>query len=427
MENFLVQTFTIANHPVMRLKREFKEQYVRGVGECLCRLTRNDAATKMVFEVWCVSILGFNLPGAFAYSDSYESVRNALSFHRSGFAFITMRSAFLFDCFYLLEKSQQNIRSGAYSFLLERAHGYFVRKKLDYTYAFFEGRNNGKQIPAVLLSHRQRALSFANSKVKRVLIVATMSAGKSTLVNALVGHKVSQVRATACTSIVHRIYNKPVAEGAVASLGRDGFLYTDDYSQLVSESVEAIGVNFSTQLSKARICLLDTPGVNYYGDKSHGELTRKMIQENEYDVLVLVLNAQQLAIEDEWGLIDFVSKNCRRKVIGVLNQCDVFKASEDSIEEALKCGRGMMSQAGIQHPVVIPVSAQAAFLSRQAAELGDTMDEEDAFEYRRMAKKMAKPYYDLLSYLPDASKRMKTTSLIERSGVPFLERALLNA
>lgn len=87
----------------------------------------------------------------------------------------------------------------------------------------------------------------------------------------------------------------------------------------------------------------------------------------------------------------------------------------------------MMSQAGIQHPVVIPVSAQAAFLSRQAAELGDTMDEEDAFEYRRMAKKMAKPYYDLLSYLPDASKRMKTTSLIERSGVPFLERALLNA
>lgn len=427
MEKFLVQTFTITDHPIRRLKQYFRVQYVQGVGECLCHLTQNDATTKMVFEAWCVSILGFNLLSAFTCSIDWRSTKRALSIHRSGFTFFTMRNAFFFDCFYLLEKSGQNIRSQAYAFLSEQVRGYLVRKKLNYVYAFFEDMNNGNRIPNVLLQHRQADLRFANSKVKRVLIVATMSAGKSTLVNALVGHKVSQVRATACTSIVHRIYNKPVAEGAVASLGRDGFLYTDDYSQLVSESVEAIGVNFSTQLSKARICLLDTPGVNYYGDKSHGELTRKMIQENEYDVLVLVLNAQQLAIEDEWGLIDFVSKNCRRKVIGVLNQCDVFKASEDSIEEALKCGRGMMSQAGIKNPVVIPVSAHAAFLSRQAAELGDTMDEEDAFEYRQMAKKMAKPYYDLLSYLPDASKRMKTTSLIERSGVPFLERALLNA
>ena len=48
--------------------------------------------------------------------------------------------------------------------------------------------------------------NFNNQKEKKVLITATMSAGKSTLINALIGKKISKVTNEACTEKLHYIY-----------------------------------------------------------------------------------------------------------------------------------------------------------------------------------------------------------------------------
>lgn len=427
MENFLAQTFTITNHPVKKLKDIFKLQYVRGIGEFLCYITKDDCVTKTVFEIWCTSIIGKVPKDAWSYTSDFDSIKDGLIIHRDRLTFFTMRQSFLFDCFYLLEKSKKNLRLNAYTFLADKVCGFFTKGSLNYVHEFFKGNNGGDKLPEVLRRHRCTSQNFVNKKVKRVLIVAAMSAGKSTLVNALVGHKINQVRATACTSRVHYIYNKPVAEGAVASFEDNRLLYTEDYSLLVSESIHSIGVNFTSSLAKSRICLLDTPGVNYNGDKSHGELTRKIIKENNYDILILVLNAQQLAIDDEKDLIDFIGKHSRRKVVGVLNQCDAFKASQDSISIAVNTSRTMMMESGIKTELVIPISAQAAYLSRQANELGKRMDEDDAFDYELISNKMQKPFYNLPSYLPGVPKDVNVSSIIERSGVPYLEYIINNS
>lgn len=292
-----------------------------------------------------------------------------------------------------------------------------------YVHDYFVGRNRGDKLPEELKNHRYITQNFVNKKLKRVLVVATMSAGKSTLVNALVGRRVNQVKATACTSILHYIYNKPSREGAMASYIGNKLVYTVDSYTLASESVHSIGINFATSLSNSRICLIDTPGVNYSGNKAHGELTKNAIKKNNYDLLIVVLNGQQLAIEDERDLVHFIGKYCKQKVIGVLNQCDTYKPSQDSIEEALMTGKNMMKEAGIKNPIVLPISAYGAFLSRQSAEFGSKMDEDDAFDYELISKKLNKPYYNFPSYLPGIA-RDNSGGILDRTGVPYLERLI---
>jgi len=332
MEKFLVQGFTIDNHPIKKVKEPFKLQYVRGLGEFLCYITKEDYVTKTVFEIWCISILGRLPKDIWTYSTKFLAIKDALAIHRDGLVFFTMRQSFLFDCFYLLEKSNKDLRHNAFIFLSDKVCGFFTKKSLYYAHDFFEGVNGGADLPDTLRKHRRKSQNFANKEVKRVLVVATMSAGKSTLVNALVGHKINQVKATACTSIIHYIYNKPMKEGAMAILGGRKLIYTTDYSVLASESVHSVGVHFTSSLSNSRICLIDTPGVNYNGDKTHGEITREFIDKNDYELLILVLNGEQLATEDECDLINFIGKHCKHKVIGVLNRCDTYKKSQDSIE-----------------------------------------------------------------------------------------------
>lgn len=50
---------------------------------------------------------------------------------------------------------------------------------------------------------------FITNEPIKVIITANMSAGKSTLLNALVGKKVNKTQNDACTAKIHKIVNKP--------------------------------------------------------------------------------------------------------------------------------------------------------------------------------------------------------------------------
>lgn len=423
MENFFAQTFTIRNHPISGMKEKYRLTYVMGLGEFMRYITNNDPMAKTVFEIWCISIIGSIPDGAWSHGAEFKSIKAALSRYWKFFGTFTMRMPFLFDCFYLLEKSNNPTRN-AYSFLNERICGYFTQKILKYTYQHFNGFNDGERLPIELRNHRIYSQEFASKRVKRVLIVATMSAGKSTLVNALVGHSVCKVKSTACTSRIHYIYNKPSEDVALAKDTNQKIIYTNNFNRFQTENFDSIGINFTSTLNNKRICLIDTPGVNYYGDKSHGEMTKEMIKGNNYDLLLLVMNGQQLAIDDERDFIDYIGKHSKSNVIGVLNQCDVFKPSQDSVPVAIDACKEMMTKAGIKNPLVVPISAYVAFLSRQSALRKAQMDEDDLFDYEHLYRKMQKPFYNFPSYLTNAPKNVVVTNVLERSCVPYLEHLI---
>ena len=107
------------------------------------------------------------------------------------------------------------------------------------------------------------------------MITANMSAGKSTLLNALTGKMVSKMQNMACTSKNHYLHNK-AGEDGLTTKWDSGFtldattemLMKDDEENITNEI--HIGTRFrSLQDVDNKVCFIDTPGVNSSVEKTH--------------------------------------------------------------------------------------------------------------------------------------------------------------
>ena len=90
------------------------------------------------------------------------------------------------------------------------------RKKLREVFEFLYGAENSLKGISQLEYFRDcwtKNRAFQQQVPIKVLITATMSAGKSTLLNALAGKKVNKTQNEACTAKIHSIFNKPYEDG----------------------------------------------------------------------------------------------------------------------------------------------------------------------------------------------------------------------
>ena len=106
-----------------------------------------------------------------------------------------------------------------------------------------------------ILEYRLKSLGTTDvqgfgGQARRVLVVGCMSAGKSTLVNALVGYPVNESRNEATTSSLLRIYNKPEPGGMTLFNEDHGNYHQQDDPDLEAEvPFTAVGVHFRSLLS----------------------------------------------------------------------------------------------------------------------------------------------------------------------------------
>ena len=98
-----------------------------------------------------------------------------------------------------------------------------------------------------------------------------MSAGKSTLVNALVGHKVAKVKTTVCTTALSYLYNNPFRETVLYSDGTSFVISIGN--EITQENIPNKAIKFMGSLESLPIVITDTPGVDYAYDSSHKKIT----------------------------------------------------------------------------------------------------------------------------------------------------------
>lgn len=424
VDDFIAQPFTILNHPIRRFNKKAQHQYVTALGIVLSYLSNGNLKVRYVYETWISSIFGH-------ISLSSWSVRENLSlkkmFNLESEAQLSPKylRILLFDCFYLQEKagivSIEVVSDYLYTIVSDKCS----RDIVDYTYNYFIGLNNGAKLSTNLRHHRENNLSFRQQKLKRVLVVATMSAGKSTLINAMIGEKVNRVKATVCTNTMRRIFNAQNQYGATVKNGKT-LSYTENALEMQSEDVNTLAIGFmSSRLANRRICFIDTPGVNYSGDVSHGQITRKLIQGNRYDLLLFVSNAQQFLIDDEVEVVKFVLQKCKKKMIFVLNQCDMFSPKDDSIKETMTIFEDMVKKEVRKKIPIVPISGFGAYILRHAERMGKLIDDDELFEFNEARKKFGKPFYNLPSYISEKSSGVvEDNSIIDRTGITTLENII---
>ena len=223
-----------------------------------------------------------------------------------------------------------------------------------------------------------KAFEIAKGKEFPVNVIATMSSGKSTLINALLGQKLMPAMQEACTATITELHDND-GDHFVATAYDAGNLKLSFIDPLNLSAMEVL--NKDPKVSKVvaqgnipfvssedvSLVLVDTPGPNNARNDEHRAATFRMLAESSKPLVLYVLNATQLAINDDNALLTEVAesmkvggKQSKDRYIFVLNKLDSFKAGEDDINSVIQNARTYLADKGIENPNIYPASALTA-------------------------------------------------------------------
>lgn len=266
-----------------------------------------------------------------------------------------------------------------------------------------------------------------------VLVTATMSAGKSTFINALTGKHVCLSQNMACTSKRHCIINKAFEDGYSYEYDYD-LVMTAGQTELMNNNegnmsdTIAVATHFDSILGNKRIIVNDSPGVNFSGDEGHKKLTDKLIKKKKYQLLIYIMNATQLGTNDEDEHLDFVKKCVgRKKIIFVVNKIDAFNVEEENVISAIEAQEAYLKKKGFKDPIICPVSSRAGYLAKRfKKEELSRSEKRELYNYVDKFERMNLPAYYTRRFGQLGIKNADTEEeqLIKTSGMAFVEKII---
>lgn len=278
-----------------------------------------------------------------------------------------------------------------------------------------------------------KAFELAKSSDFEVSVVATMSAGKSTLINSLLGQKLMPAKQEACTATITEIKDNDLDHFTAKVYDKNGSLI-ETHGNLTYSIMERLNSNPNVAKIHAEgdipfvtaddvsLVLLDTPGPNNSRNEDHRTATYRMLSESSKTLVLYIMNATQLAVDDDNKLLDHVAesmkvggKQSRDRFIFVVNKLDDFRKGEDSVEAALNKVKEYLADKGIANPNIYPASALTALNIRTLLSKNIDDDDDDALEAQlkvRKFNKNAEMHFENYAPVP-ASVKGRIANLLE--------------
>ncbi|QWH39344.1 dynamin family protein [Bacillus mycoides] len=252
----------------------------------------------------------------------------------------------------------------------------------------------------------QSAFKKALDDEFEITVVATMSAGKSTLINSLLQRKIMPSSQEACTATISRIKDTDDEEFFAIAYDEQGNKVTsvtdvqlNDMAKLnADETVSTICLEGNipfTSSDEMSLVLIDTPGPNNSRDESHLKTTYKNLDESSKALVLYILNATQLGVNDDSKLLDAVAnsmkvggKQSKDRYLFVVNKLDQFRKGEDNVEVSLERVRKYLADRGIHDPNLFPAAALSALDIRELLNNPLDIDEDLEDEILVTARKL---------------------------------------
>ena len=264
---------------------------------------------------------------------------------------------------------------------------------------FTEARSSDDRLSDLenLFEEMQRTCPFEDLKTKQiqdnfhnaissefeVSVIATMSSGKSTLINALLGRELMPSKNEACTATIAKIKDKNTGNIFKAEYRDKDNQVLGTYSDLSLADMEEMNENPATAFidiegnipnidsSGIRLVLVDTPGPNNSRTEEHKNHTYRVIKEKTKPMVLYVLNATQLQTNDDYTLLSTVAeamkvggKQSKDRFIFAVNKIDQFDPDKESVQDALQHVREYLKKFDINNPNIFPTSAETAKVIR---------------------------------------------------------------
>jgi len=334
-----------------------------------------------------------------------KSIKKICSLRIRKFKFYTYKYVFFCDCLYISAFNHplkgKEILDCFKNILHKRHHS-----KLELLY---EVLYNNKvtaidfDMTKYHISCWKRNYDFSQQSDITIMVTATMSAGKSTLINALVGKKITQTQNEACTSKIYSIYNKPYEDNYIYGKSNTINLNLDKKSLMAFNNTKDNNVTILSYMNltveqKHRLCIIDTPGINSSINIEHSKVTQKAIIGNTVDKLIYVINSTNAGTNDESKYLKEVFNIFKNKqIIFVINKLDTFMIGDDSILESINLVKKELLKIGFKKPLICPVSAYSGWLFKKILN-GHELNEDEHDECAILLKKFMKNEYDLSKY-----------------------------
>lgn len=292
----------------------------------------------------------------------------------------------------------------------------------------------------------QKAFNQAKSDEFEVCVVATMSAGKSTLINAMLGAKLMPSKQEACTAIITRIKDNDSQSWKAKVYGQDKrLLETHEeltYKKMVrlneEEEVSIIEVNGDIPFVDSEnisLVLIDTPGPNNSRDPEHKKVQSEFLSKSSKSVVLYIMEGT-FGSDDDNQLLRRVAdsmavagKQSKDRFIFVVNKMDNRTKEDGATEGTLNRVRDYLKFHGINNPNVFPVAALPALNIRFMAS-GAEIDEDTQDDIEYVVKKLnRRPDLHLEAYatLPPSIKGDINRQLIEAEETKSInEQALIH-
>ncbi len=253
-----------------------------------------------------------------------------------------------------------------------------------------------------------KAFNNAKGSDFEVNVVATMSAGKSTLINSLLQQKLMPAKQEACTATITEIKDNDKNVFTAKAYDKNGVLI-QTHPELTYDIMKSL--NDNKEVSRIRVegnipfvtaedvslILVDTPGPNNSRDPEHKAATYRMLSESSKTVVLYIMNATQLAVNDDYNLLTTVAesmsvggKQSRDRFIFVVNKLDDFRKGEDSVDAAISKVRDYLKDNGIENANIFPASALTALDIRTILAESEDDDDDDVYAAKGKVRKFNK-------------------------------------
>lgn len=223
-----------------------------------------------------------------------------------------------------------------------------------------------------------KAFSNINNAVFPINVIATMSSGKSTLINALLGKKLMPSKNEACTATITEILDNDQEQFAAVVYDNDDVIL-QEVSDLTYDIMNKLNADDNVYRIAAQgnipfldaqstaLMLVDTPGPNNSQNQAHKNTTYRAINNDANNLILYVLNGTQLSTNDDAALLSYVAeqikkggKQVRDRFLFVVNKMDGFNPEEEDVENAILAAKKYLASYGIEDPQIFPCSAYTA-------------------------------------------------------------------
>lgn len=241
------------------------------------------------------------------------------------------------------------------------------------------------------------AFQHAKSSDFEVCVVATMSAGKSTLINSMLGTKLMPSKQEACTAIITRIKDTEGNDTWQAEVYNKDNRLIETHENLTYSTMERLNGDENVSVIKTvgnipfvsaedvSLVLIDTPGPNNSRDPEHKKVQSEFLNKSSKS-LVLYIMEGTFGSDDDNTLLQRVAdsmkvggKQSKDRFIFVVNKMDDRRKEDGDTTQTLDRVRAYLKGHGITNPNLFPAAALPALnirLMKSGAEVDeDTMDE----------------------------------------------------